>query len=643
MERSRTLVALTGVLVLAVMGLTAPTTPASAVTATEPAVSQRAVSQRTVANTPTGVSLTPIDDKTYRVTGNPRCGLIEYTCQIHVGNVGDDSTSNYHWDGGTSTAEFAFSWEYGETRTPQYWTYACSIFDCRNSATVTSAPVTRPYPQRSITAEVQSKNDGARSAVVTGTATGKAVIKRNGRQVATASDAATGTWSTTVTGLAVGRNTLVFEQWVDGRYRDQTSVVVEIGPTSGQIVGNAGSAELRRGETTSVNVGYTAQSAFSTPSGTLRFTAPAGTTFATGQDRIRGQYLDGSTWRDFGGDSLVDGVRSADGTTYSYTLANRNWAVAKGQQFRFAIGVVTPAGATTTSGELRGALAGSFPGATFDTVAVTTTTVVGDPLTARVVTTDPLQGTARLDGATPAGTSRVDVTWTRNGSDVTRTAQLAGDGTWSITADGLPLGTTTVHVVARGAGGAQIAMTDVEVVLSIAAFTAQAAFPDDVTAPVVVSGRGQAGATVEVRDGTTVLRSTTVGPDGTWSVTLAAPGRGGTVRVTAVQVVRQADADSVPLSIDYGTAVRILSPGNGFEITPIWDTVRVSGRAEPGVVVRLGDENGPVDGYGSVTVGADGRWAITTPALEHRDQVLVATAVSKGANTTTASLQLRAG
>lgn len=617
--------AVTAVVVSALVGAG----PATAATEAPPG------STRTIANKPTNVSLTPIDAWTYQVTGQPHCGLFDSTCQVHVGNVGGD----YHWDGGTSTATFA-GWKFGETRTPQFWTYSCALW-CANSAKVSGKPVTRPYPRQPITAKVVSQSNASRSAYITGTASGKASIRLNGRQVATASDAGTGTWSTTVTGLSVGSNTLVFQQYVDGQYRDQTSVTVTITEPSrpGRITGNDDTADLPRGQTTTVYARYTAQSAFTTPTGTLVFTAPEGTTFAAGQDRQRGQYLEGSTWHDFGGDSLVDGVRSGDGRTYSFTLGKRNWDVAAGQQVRFGMRVATPAGITTTTSALTGALVGSVAAGPFDTTATVATTVVGRALTATQKDVDAAAGTATLEGTAPENATTIEVTWTRSGSEVTRSVTPQADGTWSFGLTGLAVGSNPVHVVAR-AGSTQLAAVDVDVRLVIAALTASSTFPDDATKPVVVAGRGQPGARIEVRDGGRVVGATTVGADGTWSVTVPAPDRGGVYRVTVAQRVSGQDTDTVDLDIDYGAAVRITSPADDFHTSPVFSEVRVVGLAEPGSVVRVGERGGAADAFGRVVVGADGTWSVTTPALVDGAHEVVATASSRGANTTTSSIRV---
>jgi 2-polyprenyl-6-methoxyphenol hydroxylase-like FAD-dependent oxidoreductase len=157
---------------------------------------------------------------------------------------------------------------------------------------------------------------------------------------------------------------------------------------------------------------------------------------------------------------------------------------------------------------------------------------------------------------------------------------------------------------------------------------------------VSVVGLGQPGAQVEVRDGGRVIATTTVGADGSWSATVPAPDRGGVYRVTAVQRVQGQDTDSVDLGIDYGTAVRITSPGDGYHTNPVFSRVRIAGVAEAGSIVRVGERGGAPDGFGRVVVGADGRWSVTTPALGVGEHVVVATSTSKGANTTTSEVRL---
>ncbi|MDN3477800.1 hypothetical protein [Curtobacterium sp. APC 4022] len=608
---------------------TDPTAPAA------PATQAPAPQSRTVANQPTGVSLTAIDSRTYRVTGTPHCGLFESPCQIHVGNVGGD----YHWDGGTSTAVFA-NWRYGEAKTPEFWTYGCTLFGCKDSAHVRGNPVVRPFPDQKLTASVVRQDDAQRTVTVSGNATGGAEVRRNDNRIATATSADPGVWSATVSGLSVGWNTLVFEQYVRGTYKGQALVSVQIAaPTQPErIVGDSGSATLERAATTPVSASFTPRSAFSTPSGSIEFHAPAGTTFATGQDRQRGQRLSGGSWSDFSGDTLVSGVRSADGRTYRYSLANRDWGVANGQRFRFTMGVETPLGITQTSSSMTARLVGSIAAGSFDTTATVRTTVNDKALTARVTDVDQSARSATLEGTTPARTTDLEITWTRNGQQTTRRIQPTSPGAWTAALDGLEYGANTVRVEAF-ANTTSIGSTDVQVAVPRPDFSATARFDDDVDVPVVVGGSGATGSTVELSDGQTSVAVVPV-RDGRWEVSLPAPDRGGVRTLRAEQRQGGQVTDRADVSIDYGAAVRITSPGDGFMVSPVFPEVLVTGRAADGAIVTLTDRNAPGVVLGRAVARDDGTWAIRTPALDDQDHLLVATARSRGANTTTTTLSI---
>jgi hypothetical protein len=57
-------------------------------------------------------------------------------------------------------------------------------------------------------------------------------------------------------------------------------------------------------------------------------------------------------------------------------------------------------------------------------------------------------------------------------------------------------------------------------------------------------------------------------------------------------------------------------------------------------VSQNGERGGPVAAFGRVVVGADGTWTVTTPALADGAHDVVATATSKGANTTTSTVRI---
>ncbi|KTR51550.1 MULTISPECIES: hypothetical protein [Curtobacterium] len=578
----------------------------------------------------------------YVVFGTPNCsGVGLYECRSAIASGSDASHSPVINTRNGYRISWPSSWREGETRHVGYlfsvardwiaWWYS-------PNARVDLGQVTRPYAPRALTASVASKDDAARTARVTGTATPGASIRISGSPVATADQS--GNWSYRLTGLSVGGNSRTFQQYVDGSYKDQKTVSVTIvDPVQpDQITGDRGSATLERGKTTTVYSTYTPKRAFTTPSGRIEFTAPAGTTFAPGQDSQRGEYRSGSSWYSFGGNSLVHGSRSSDGHTYSFDLGQRNWDVAKDQKFRFGLRVETPVDVGSTSGTMTGRLSGSFTGGTFDTTATTDTTVADQPLTARVDRVDAATRTATIAGTAPGLATRVTLTWDRDGTATSRTVQPSG-GTWTCDVDGLTTGVNQVEVEAF-AGQASVGRTSVEVPVDAPTFDGSPSFADDVTERATVSGHGVPGAHVVLRDGVTEVGSATVAPDGTWSVRLTAPDRGGVWSLKATQTVAGQPPQVIDVPVDYGQAVRITSPGNGFIISPVFPEVRISGMAAPGAVVRLAEQGVAGSDLGSVTAGTDGRWAVSTPALPIRDQVIEATATGRGANTTRSTVSL---
>lgn len=428
-----------------------------------------------------------------------------------------------------------------------------------NDLTVTQRIYDKDRDQRSvsvtvtdgISARVTSQDDDARTAQVSGTATPNAAIRVGGVQVATAGS--NGAWSATLSGLSIGTNTRTFTQYVNGSSVDSTSLTITIKDPGlpDRIVGESGTSELVRGETGSVTATFTPKSPVGKASGSATFSAPRGTTFPAGQDALRGQVFRNGEWEDFDGDTLVRGKRANDGSSYEYTLADRDLGLAADQRFRWSLRVDVPAGLSASTGELSARLQGSVTAGTFDTTATTTTTFV--------------------DAKAP--------------------------------------------------------------------FSATATFPDDVAQRVVISGHGEAGARVDLSEGSKHVGAATVGDDGTWSLRLAAPNRGGVRELRAEQTIGTTPSGSVPVRIDYGTAVWIVSPGNGYQIQPVFPNVRVSGFATPRSQVVVTEE-GTSTVLGTATAGADGRWAITTPRLQQRDYTLLATATGPGANVTSSTVTL---
>lgn len=576
------------------------------------------------------------------VRGTPHCsGFSRCSSRIVIPSVGgawhDVSTTNGY------TIPWPAGWAEGETRTDgRITTIGINIFGYwwYNTAWVDLGPVTRPYAPRALTARVESKDDAAKKAVVSGTATPGAVIRRNGAQVATVGR--DGRWRDTATGLSVGANVLAYQQFVSGTLEDTVPVTVTIAELTqpDRIVAVDGTGSLDRGATSTAFVTYTAKSAFGVPKGSLQLTAPEGTTFDVGHERVRGQYLDEGTWKDFSTDSLVDGHQGSDPRRFSYQLDEHDWGVPAGRQIRFPVRLVTAVDAPVTSGALSGSLKGTIPAGTFDTTATTVLDIPERALTARAEDVDPRTRTASIAGEAPETATSVDVRWERDGVPTTRTVRPERGGAYSVDVDGLAAGISTVEVEAfRGSASVGTTSVEVEVPRDEEDFTAEVVFDADVTRPVDVRGTGVDGAAVEIlHEGTRLGTATIVG--GRWSIAVPAPDAAGSYALTAVHRVAGEAADQLDLVADYGPGVTITSPGNGFVLSPAWPSVRLVGRAAPGAEVTVTERGASDPVLGTATAGEDGIWRLTTVDLEARAQVLVVDALSRGANHTSATLAL---
>ncbi|WP_144762026.1 hypothetical protein [Curtobacterium sp. 9128] len=259
------------------------------------------------------------------------------------------------------------SWREGETISSGYvHSYGRDLFGYGwySTATTSLGAITRPYAARPITARLTGQDDAARTATVTGTATPNASIRRNGVVVATATSS--GTWSAVVGGLSDGRNTLTFQQYIDGTYQDQTSVDVVFAPKELLTGVNGTTTTLPAGATTTVFGQLRAAAEITGPGSdaTVRFTAPTGTTFPSDLTTIRGQQrpASGGDWTDFPADNLVGGVVSDDGrsVTFRWAPGNAGWKLTPGQEIRFGVPVRNP-GTAAGTGELGIAVSGSAP------------------------------------------------------------------------------------------------------------------------------------------------------------------------------------------------------------------------------------------------------------------------------------------
>ncbi|RJT89524.1 hypothetical protein D6T65_19035, partial [Arthrobacter frigidicola] len=131
-----------------------------------------------------------------------------------------------------------------------------------------------------------------------------------------------------------------------------------------------------------------------------------------------------------------------------------------------------------------------------------------------------------------------------------------------------------------------------------------------------LSGRGEAGTTVQVRDAAgTLIGTGTVGADGLFSLTLNPAQANG--EALDVRLADAAGNTSAPLQFD---APDITPPGAVSNIVVGPDGLALSGRGEPGATVEVRDANGTVIGTG--VVGANGTFLINLdPAVQPGEQL----------------------
>ncbi len=223
---------------------------------------------------------------------------------------------------------------------------------------------------------------------------------------------------------------------------------------------------------------------------------------------------------------------------------------------------------------------------------------------------------------------------------VTGTAE-AGATVIVRTADGTAIGTATVNpqgdyaVILRPAqaNGGTIAVTQSDAAGNVSAPTSVAA--PDITAPSapvanvgadgsVVTGTGEPGATVTVRDGSgTTIGSGVVGADGSFAVPVApAQANGGTVAVTQTDAagnVSPATAAAAP-DITAPAAPTAIVSANGSA---------VSGIGEAGATVTVADAGGGV--IGTAVVASDGSYTVAlTPARANGEALTASQADAAG-------------
>ncbi len=228
------------------------------------------------------------------------------------------------------------------------------------------------------------------------------------------------------------------------------------------------------------------------------------------------------------------------------------------------------------------------------------------------------------DGTTVSGTGEAGATLTvRNlAGTVVGSTTVLGDGSYSVT---LTIAQTNGEVLSVGqADAAGNASANVPLIAP------------DITAPVgltatvngtgtIVSGAGEAGATVTVRDPLgNVIGTATVAANGSYSVVLTTPQANG-----ELLQVQQVDGAANP-SIQVPALAPDITVPLGLTATVNGTGTSVSGSGEPGATVTVRDPLGNV--VGSTTVLGDGSYTVTLTTPQANGELLGVTQADVAGN-----------
>lgn len=246
-----------------------------------------------------------------------------------------------------------------------------------------------------------------------------------------------------------------------------------------------------------------------------------------------------------------------------------------------------------------------------------------------------------------------------DGSTLVGTGHAASNGAWSLTTSALTQGSHALAASATDAGGNTSALSVAVDPIIGSASSGQPSPPPSAdtiapNAPVIngdtvvhqtvqMSGTAEAGSTIQLYDGTTLLGTTHTAANGDWSFTTPALSQGAhALAATAT------DAAGNTSHLSQAVDPVIGSAGSGQQSLPpapdtvppdapvitgdsvIHHTVHMSGTAEAGSTIKLYDGTTLL---GTTHTAAKGDWSFTTPTLSQGAHALAATATDAAGNT----------
>ncbi|MFJ4076263.1 beta strand repeat-containing protein [Curtobacterium sp. NPDC089991] len=302
-----------------------------------------------------------------------------------------------------------------------------------STVTTLTAAATSP-----ITAKVDSVDNAAKTAVVSGTATPGAAITVSGTSFATTADG-TGKWSLTIRDLPVGANPRTIIQKVGGVEIDRTSVTITI-VENGPIIG-VPQPNVTLSRTTPTNVPFVVenQATRTGMEGTVTVAAPAGTTFAPGQTTVTGQWRNGSSgaWANSEVLNLKNGRLFDNNRQMEFDFGKTGGSQSAGQQFRWNL-KVDASNATTTSSQMNYLFMGTSSIGSYRVNGSTPTTLEEAPANpAPLIVQTPTNGstvTTKRPVFSGTGDEGAKIDIRTNAGQIIATATVK-DGKWSAPSD----------------------------------------------------------------------------------------------------------------------------------------------------------------------------------------------------------------
>ncbi|MGY4286404.1 hypothetical protein ACVWXO_005624 [Bradyrhizobium sp. LM2.7] len=189
----------------------------------------------------------------------------------------------------------------------------------------------------------------------------------------------------------------------------------------------------------------------------------------------------------------------------------------------------------------------------------------------------------------------------------------------------LPDGKHSLTATDTVSGVTSKASTALDVTVDTAAPDAPVLLSDPTTHNrATVSGTAEAGSSIKLYEGTTLLGTATVASDGDWSVTTPNLKHGShTFTATATDAAGNTSALSQPIDPPIGS--HSANSTSTVEVTNVrqhWDhTATIKGTADPSSQIKLSDGT---TSAGSVTAGVDGKWSFHTSDLSGKTHAFTA-------------------